>query len=370
MAKKWNDDLPFVFVSYAHRNKEEAMRIIGHLRETGHRVWCDAGIDPGTEWAEGIAKRIEHCTCFIALISASYLASSNCRDEINYARKLEKRRLLVYLENVELTGGLSMQQSSQQAIHKYAYKEEANFYEKLSDFEPLEQCQMTDPETLYKQGLEYHGCGAYADALRCCLAAAEQGHAWAQYMAGFYHCYGMGVAHDGAQAVSWYRKAAEQNISWAHNELGKCHQLGTGVAQDHVQAAKWFRSGAELGDHSAQYNLAVCYHSGDGVEQNPQEAAAWFRKAAEQGHADAQCFLAWCYGSGAGVACDSAEAVKWYRAAAEQGHSGAQYNLAVHCENGTGTEKNLDEAVKWYRAAAEQGDENAKQQLDRLTDSK
>lgn len=69
-----------------------------------YRIWYGEGIDPGTEWDENIAEHVENCGYFIALLSKAYMESSNCKDELNYARELEKPRLLVYLEDVQLPG--------------------------------------------------------------------------------------------------------------------------------------------------------------------------------------------------------------------------------------------------------------------------
>ena len=69
----------------------------------------------------------------IAFISPNYLKSSNCRDELNYARDEEKERLLIYLENVKLTPGMAMRMNRIQAIHQYAYSKQSDFYEKLMD---------------------------------------------------------------------------------------------------------------------------------------------------------------------------------------------------------------------------------------------
>lgn len=131
----------YIFVSYSHRNTATVLKIIEHLQNDGYRVWYDEGIDPGTEWDENIANHVEECSCFVAFLSKEYLASSNCKDELNFARELDKPRLLVYLEDVELPGGLRMRLSRLQAIHMYKYTDEDVFFEKLYEFSPLSKCQ-------------------------------------------------------------------------------------------------------------------------------------------------------------------------------------------------------------------------------------
>lgn len=133
-------DAPYIFVSYAHKDGNKESEVIGKLQMEQYRVWYDEGIDPGTEWDENIAEHIENCEYFIALLSREYLVSSNCKDELNFARELEKPRLLIYLEDIQLPGGMRMRLSRLQAIHKYKYQSMELFFEKLAETQGLEKC--------------------------------------------------------------------------------------------------------------------------------------------------------------------------------------------------------------------------------------
>ena len=136
----YEGDLPYVFVSYSHRNMDAALQIISRMVEAGYRVWYDEGIDPGTEWDENIAAHVEGCGYFLALISDEYLGSDNCKDELNFARDLDKQRVLVYLEETDLPSGMKMRLSRIQAIHKYTYTDEEAFYAKLFRTRGLHLC--------------------------------------------------------------------------------------------------------------------------------------------------------------------------------------------------------------------------------------
>ena len=122
---------PYIFISYAHKDKEEVCSVLARMQEDGYRVWFDAGIDPGTEWDEVIASHVETCDYFIAFVSHHYLDSENCKDELNYARDLDKKRLLVYLEDVKLPGGMAMRMNRLQSIFKNRYELDEDFYEML-----------------------------------------------------------------------------------------------------------------------------------------------------------------------------------------------------------------------------------------------
>lgn len=136
----YQGDCPYIFVSYSHKNASKVLPVIEQLQTNHYRVWYDEGIDPGTEWDENIAQHVEQCGFFIAFLSPEYLSSSNCRDELNYARDLDKNRLLVYLSDVELPGGMSMRLSRLQAIHMYTYANQETFLQKLFMAPGIDRC--------------------------------------------------------------------------------------------------------------------------------------------------------------------------------------------------------------------------------------
>ena len=122
---------PYLFLSYSHRNAAAAAEAIRWLKAAGFRVWYDEGVIPATEWDENIAQAIENCDYLIALISEAYLSSSNCLDELNYARDRNIPLLLIYLEDVSLPSGLAMRLGRLLAIHRYRYDNPAAFYGKV-----------------------------------------------------------------------------------------------------------------------------------------------------------------------------------------------------------------------------------------------
>ena len=130
----------YIFISYSHRDTNQVYPIITRLAEKGYRVWYDSGIDPGTEWDENIAEHINECGYFIAFISSNYLGSNNCKDELNYARDLEKERLIVYLEDVTLPSGMAMRINRLQSLFRYAYSDENEFYGKLFSAKNIDIC--------------------------------------------------------------------------------------------------------------------------------------------------------------------------------------------------------------------------------------
>lgn len=138
----YKGDQPYIFISYAHADARKVYPIIKKLQEDGFRVWYDDGIDPGTEWDQSIADSIQGCRYFFAFLSRSYLQSENCKDEMNYARDLNPapKRLLLYLEDVSLNGGMELRQSRIQAIHCYKYQSLTQMYSRIYEAPELEKC--------------------------------------------------------------------------------------------------------------------------------------------------------------------------------------------------------------------------------------
>ena len=142
---------PFIFLSYSHRNAEQAAQIIHRLNQLSFRVWYDEGLIPGKEWDENIAHIIMGCSYFVALISKEYLASSNCRDELNFARDKDKPMLLIYLEDVTLPAGMELRLGRLFAIHRNRITDESLFYTRFFDAEGIERCCAQVPPEIVRR---------------------------------------------------------------------------------------------------------------------------------------------------------------------------------------------------------------------------
>ena len=143
LVPPYSGDKPYIFISYAHKDREEQPyvdSIILFLQSQGFRVWYDEGIDPGTEWAENIADHVDGCSYFIALISKKYLASTNCKDELEFARDGDKKRLMIYLEECKLPRGIAMRINRLQSIFMYKYDNFDDFTKKLMTADGIDVC--------------------------------------------------------------------------------------------------------------------------------------------------------------------------------------------------------------------------------------
>ncbi len=115
----YTGDMPYLFISYAHKDSKLVYPLITLWHESGYRVWYDEGIDPGNEWPEEVAAALKGCRQFIVFITPRAVASKNVKNEINFALNLDKDFIAIYLEETTLPSGLELRMGDIQAIMKY-----------------------------------------------------------------------------------------------------------------------------------------------------------------------------------------------------------------------------------------------------------
>ena len=87
------------------------------------------------------------------------------------------------------------------------------------------------------------------------MAAAKQGHAYAQYDLGIMYRRGEGIPENDAEAVKWYRKAADQGDAQAQFNLGFMYVTGKGVSENNTRAYMWWSIAKTQGYTDASHNL-------------------------------------------------------------------------------------------------------------------
>ena len=121
---------PYVFVCYAHGDRESVYPELKRLRDVGIKLWYDEGIRPSSEWSEELARAIDGCSMILYYVSAQSANSRNCRNEISYAVGRDKRLLSVFLEETELPAGLALSIGTSQGILKYALND-SEYWDKI-----------------------------------------------------------------------------------------------------------------------------------------------------------------------------------------------------------------------------------------------
>ncbi len=137
---------PYVFVSYAHADKEVVMPTINAMKAHNINIWYDGGIEAGSEWPEYIAEKVISCSRFILFISDAYLKSQNCKRELNFAISRKKEILSIYLHDVELSPGMEMQLGTYQAFFRNRFATNELFFAALCKEHFFDPCLET-PDT-------------------------------------------------------------------------------------------------------------------------------------------------------------------------------------------------------------------------------
>lgn len=141
MIRTYQGKEKYIFASYRHADAERVYPILAEFEKRGLRFWYDAGIHTGDEWDEVIDEHIENSHAVIVFVSKAYFQSRNCREELKFARNLEKRLLMVYLEDAEPPRGLRMRLSGVQAIFYHRFENKNEFYEKFFQTPEIRECQ-------------------------------------------------------------------------------------------------------------------------------------------------------------------------------------------------------------------------------------
>lgn len=126
----YKGDLPYIFISYAHKDSDIVLPVIARLQADGYRVWYDEGIVPGSNWDVYISEHLDKSSNMISFISKAYIKSQNCRDELALARMKRKPMNIVYIDDVQLSPGLKMRYGRIQALFMQNMTEE-EFYNKM-----------------------------------------------------------------------------------------------------------------------------------------------------------------------------------------------------------------------------------------------
>jgi hypothetical protein len=82
---------PYVFISYARKDAEFALKLGRDLREKGVSIWLDQlDIKLGQHWDRAIEEALEGCACLLVVLSPDSAASENVLDEVGLALDLHK----------------------------------------------------------------------------------------------------------------------------------------------------------------------------------------------------------------------------------------------------------------------------------------
>src|SRR4051812_42758936 len=89
---------PYVFLSYASADREQALAIADVLTATGLHVWLDRrSLVGGMSWDAAIVRAIKDCTVFAVLCTPASVASPNVMQELRLAWEEQRPTLPLLL---------------------------------------------------------------------------------------------------------------------------------------------------------------------------------------------------------------------------------------------------------------------------------
>lgn len=113
--KPYEGQMPYIFVSYSHQDKE-ATEYIENIMRKQVRLWFDAGNHLGDDWAENIANHLINSEAILLFLSKNSIESVNVNNEILLALKYKKKIMPVFIEDVELNPAMDIKIGSFHAI--------------------------------------------------------------------------------------------------------------------------------------------------------------------------------------------------------------------------------------------------------------
>ena len=94
-----DEEYPYIFVSYAHADRDLVFPIIKRIYENGWRVWYDEGLELGNDYYGSLKKHIFECAVFLLFASKNAFNShfiTTC--EIPQAREFNKKIIVLSLD--------------------------------------------------------------------------------------------------------------------------------------------------------------------------------------------------------------------------------------------------------------------------------
>jgi len=97
-----DEEKPYIFVSYSHRDRDAILPILKTLYEDGWRIWYDEGLTIGDKYDETLEARVRECAVFLLFDSGNSARSRYCREkEIPWAAEASRPVIRCLLERTK-----------------------------------------------------------------------------------------------------------------------------------------------------------------------------------------------------------------------------------------------------------------------------
>ena len=86
-----DEEKPYVFISYSHRDRDVVLPILKALYEAGWKIWYDEGLTIGDRYDETLEEHVRNCSAFLLFASTNSIRSYYCiENEIPWAIEFGK----------------------------------------------------------------------------------------------------------------------------------------------------------------------------------------------------------------------------------------------------------------------------------------
>ncbi len=118
------EERPYIFISYAHADRERVFPVIKELYEKGLHIWYDQGIEIASKYDDVIASHVKNCAVVLAFVSNNSVARKYVENELTYAIEMNRPIVFCMLDrNAALSDGISLRTSNRNAYPRVAVSE-------------------------------------------------------------------------------------------------------------------------------------------------------------------------------------------------------------------------------------------------------
>ena len=360
-------------------------------------VWYDKSLVGGDKFRKTIVETIKSAAYFIVLISRASAGSEWVLDEVEYAKRIHKRILPIWLEQTEIPDDMDMILQRYHSLFWYLRQSDAQFERNLlSVFGLAEQEKETgkvpvgfgnefsEADNLRMRTLlesERNGAFAqcYAKQNACLLGCAylfggpcaiDKDKARFYFRIAEYHgdpdgtFYLLKMQLDDRYAQTWddpdeafYGPIMEKIEALSENGsvpamlfMGNVYWYAQyGRAQDLEKSAALYEKCALLGNARAQYIMSANYYYGDGVPKDYDLAVMYANLASEQKYLKSERRWGKLYRDGLAVRQDYGKAREHYENGAKMGDYNCYNKIGDMLYYGWGFPVDYEEAFRYYQ---------------------
>lgn len=119
----YNGADPYIFVSYAHADREEVYKVLYFLQRQTYRIWYDDGITWGANWSKMLKDKIANAECVMLFSSEAAVNSEFVQDELLDAWTNGKQIFNIQLDDARFIPMFEKRLADNQRISIDSYQE-------------------------------------------------------------------------------------------------------------------------------------------------------------------------------------------------------------------------------------------------------